>query len=331
MNKLRVGINGFGRIGRAFTRIASMQDTFDIVMINTRKSTPEALAYMLKYDSVYRKFGKEVTFDEENIYIDGKKILCSHFDDPSLIDWNSEGVNIVVDATGAFKTKEALAPHLGGSVQRVILTAPAKDDTDTIVLGCSREKEFSSQIISNASCTTNAATPLLKILDDAFGIESGTLTTTHAYTASQPLVDEWNKDFTRSRAAALSIVPTTTGAANAVVKILPHLNGKIDGMAIRVPVPTGSFVDITVIVKSPVSIDSINETFEEKSKTTMTGIIKYETDAIVSSDIIASPYSVVFDSNYTNVVNGNLVKIYGWYDNEWGYSNRLVDLITKLG
>ncbi|MCA9386285.1 type I glyceraldehyde-3-phosphate dehydrogenase [Candidatus Dojkabacteria bacterium] len=331
MSRLRVGINGFGRIGRAFTRIAALRDECDVVMINTRKTDPEMLRYLLQYDSVYRTFEKEITFDDAHIYIDGKQIIASKEADPSRIDWNAHGVDVVVDATGAFKTKEELSQHLGGSVKKVVLTAPEKDDQiPTVVLGAS-ESIPDGEVISNASCTTNCGAPLFKTLHDAFGIESGFLTTAHAYTSTQPLLDDAGKDFTRSRAAGLSLVPTSSGASEAVAKVIPELHGKIDAMALRVPLPAGSFVDISANISQDTTADEVNDLFKSKAENELKGILKYETDSIVSTDIIGLPYSTIFDANYTKVIAGRLVKIFAWYDNEWGYSTRLVDLVTKLG
>ncbi|OGK13505.1 type I glyceraldehyde-3-phosphate dehydrogenase [Candidatus Roizmanbacteria bacterium RIFCSPLOWO2_01_FULL_38_12] len=333
MKRIKVGLNGFGRIGRAFARIVFSRDTFDLVHINTRKTPNEMLAYLLKYDSVYRTFDKEVVSGNDGISIDGKKIKTTLTDDPSLIPWDKTGVDIVVDATGAFTTTEKLQKHIRGNVKKVVLTAPAKDEETThVVLGVndenvSMEKE---KICSNASCTTNCAAPLFKVLDDAFGVEKGFLTTAHAYTISQSLLDDAGKKPDRSRAAALNIIPSTTGAAKAVAKVIPHLKGKIDGMAIRVPVPTVSFTDITAIVKKETTIEEVNAAFKKASETTMKGILGYETAILVSSDYIGSIYSAIFDANYTKVIQGTLVKVFGWYDNEWGYSARLVDLVEKF-
>lgn len=333
MKRLKVGLNGFGRIGRSLTRIALKRNSFDIAAINTRKTSNMIMAYLLQYDSVYRKFGMSVKEERDGISIDGKKIPTTLGDDPSLIPWEKYGVDIVVDATGAFGDKEDLKKHLRGSVKKVILTAPSKDDeTPHVVLGVN-DKEFdfkSCDVLSNCSCTTNCASPMFKVLDDNFKIVSGFLTTSHAYTQTQPLLDDTGKSPDRSRAAGLNIVPTTTGAATAVVKTLPHLVGKIDGMAIRVPVPTVSFSDISAVVEKSTSVEEVNQTFKKASEQTMKGILAYETEVLVSSDYIGSPYSCVFDANYTKVLNGNFVKIFGWYDNEWGYSTRLVDLIEKL-
>ena len=333
MKKLKVGLNGFGRIGRAFTRIAIRCGTFEIVAINTRRTKPPMLAYLLKYDSVYGAFEKEVSYDEEGIIVDGKKIYTTNIPDPEEIPWEKYEVDVVLEATGVFKKKEDLKKHLRGSVKAVILTAPSKDEeTPHLVLGVNEDQILTkdNRIISNASCTTNSASPLLLVLDKNFKIKKAFLTTTHAYTSTQSLLDNANKAFTRARAAALNIVPTTTGAAKAVVKTIPHLKGKIDGMALRVPVPTVSFTQISAIVEKETTVEQVNKVFKQASQTYLKGILGYEETPLVSSDYIGSPYSTVFDANYTKVIDGNFIQVFGWYDNEWGYSNRLVDLVEKI-
>lgn len=333
MKRLKVGLNGFGRIGRAIMRIACDSDLFDIVTINTRKTTPDMLAYLLKYDSVYRTFKKNVSHNTDGISIDGKKIATTQYPEPESIPWDMYDIDVVIDATGAFVTKEDLKKHLKGSVKKVILTAPSKDDEiPHLVLGVNDSTfDFKScDVLSNCSCTTNCASPMFKVIDDTFKVVSGFLTTTHAYTATQELLDDASKTKERSRAAGLNIIPSTTGAAKAVVKTLPQLAGKIDGMAMRVPVPTGSFSDISAVVEKPTSIEEVNALFKRASENEMKGILAYEEEILVSSDYIGSPYSCTFDANYTKVINGIFVKIFGWYDNEWGYSSRIVDLIGKL-
>ena len=332
MKRLKIGLNGFGRIGRAFTRISLKKDSFDIVAINTRKTPPEMLAYLLQYDSIYRKFEMEVKAETDGIVVNGKKIPCSQSPELENIDWNKYEVDVVVDASGAFTKKPDLEKHLKGSVKKVILTAPAKDDEiKTIVLGVN-DKEFdfaNNQIISMASCTTNCAAPMFKILEDNFKVVSGFLTTAHAYTGTQNLVDDSGKNPERARAAAINIVPSTTGAAKAVAKVIPSLIGKVDGMSIRVPVPTVSFTDISAVVEKSTNAEEINALFEKYSQNEMKDILSFEKNILVSSDFIGSPYSCSFDANYTKVV-GNLIKVFGWYDNEWGYSSRLVDLVERI-
>ena len=332
MKRIKVGINGFGRIGRAFTRIALLRDTFDIVQINTRKTANEMLAYVLQHDSVYRKFGQQVNATEQGIEVNGKLIKTSQTDDPTTIPWGENGVDMVVDATGAFTTTEDLSKHLTNSVKKVILTAPAKDDMTHVVLGVNDDKIdwTNEKVISNASCTTNCASPMFKILNDSFTVISGTLTTVHAMTMTQAMLDDTGKSFDRARSAIQNIIPSTSGAAKAVVKTIPELKGKIEVGSIRVPVPTCSLSDISVLVEKQTSIEEVNQMFKQAAENSMKGILSYTEETLVSSDYIGSPYSCTFDSNYTKVINGNFVKIYGWYDNEWGYSARLVDLVEKV-
>lgn len=333
MQRLKIGLNGFGRIGRAFTRIALERNSFDLVAINTRKTPNNMLAYLLQYDSLYRKFSKKVKEEVDGISVDGVKINALQFPTPDAIPWEKYGVDVVVDATGAFETQEELKKHLRGSVKKVLLTAPSKDDaTPHVVLGVNDQNfDFKScDVLSNCSCTTNCASPMFKVLDDNFKVVSGFLTTAHSYTSTQELLDDPAKSKERSRAAALNLVPSTTGAAKAVVKTLPQLKGKIDGMAIRVPTPVVSFSDISAVVEKPTTIEEVNQKFKGAADNSMKGILAYETEILVSSDYIGSPYSCVFDANYTKVINGNFVKVFGWYDNEWGYSTRLVDLVDKM-
>ena len=330
MSKLKVGLNGFGRIGRAVTRIAEGDDSFEIVHINTRKTPNKTLAYLLKYDSVYRTFNKSVKATEDGIEIDGRTITTSLGADPAEIPWGGAEVQVVIDATGAFVTKSDLSKHLRDTVKKVILTAPAKDDdTFHVVLGVN-EIDQSQQVISNASCTTNCAAPLFSVLHNNFKIIRGYLTTAHAYTATQSLLDDAAKSPDRGRAAALNIIPSTTGAAKTVGQVIPELKGKMNGIALRVPVPTGSFVDITAVVEKETIPEEINSLFKKESEGALKGIVGYAEDIIVSSDIIGSTYSSIFDPNYTDVIDGTFVKVYGWYDNEWGYSSRVVDLVKKL-
>ncbi len=333
MKRVKVGLNGFGRIGRVFTRISLLRDSFDIVAVNTRKTEPSMLAYLLQYDSIYRKFAKNLQANDNKITIEGKKIIATNFARPEDIPWEQYEADIVVDATGVFVTTADLQKHLKGSVKKVIMTSPSKDDaTPHLVLGVN-DQDFdftNNNIVSNCSCTTNSASPLFKVLDDNFKVVSGFLTTSHAYTQTQSLLDDAGKTADRSRAAALNIVPTTTGAAKAVIKTLPHLAGKIDGMAVRVPVPIVSFSDVSAVVEKQTTIEKVNQVFKTAAAGSLKGILDYATEVLVSSDYIGSSYSSIFDANYTKVINGNFVKVFGWYDNEWGYSTRLVDLVEKL-
>ncbi len=333
MKKIKVGLNGFGRIGRAFTRIALSRNNFEIVAINTRKTPTSIMAYLLAFDSVYRRFGMEVKEEQNGISVNGKKILTLLNDKPENIPWDKYDVDVVVDATGAFNKKPDLEKHLKGSVKKVVLTTPAKDEeTPFVVLGVN-DKTFdfkNATVISNASCTTNCSAPMFKVINDNFKVLSGFLTTTHAMTISQKLLDDAGKNEGGSRAAFINIIPSTTGAAKAVARVIPELKGKVDGMSLRVPVATGSITDISIIVEKPTTVEEVNKKFKEASETSMKGILGYEDRVLVSSDFIGSSFSCIFDANYTKVVNGNLVKIFGWYDNEWGYSARLVDLVEKI-
>jgi glyceraldehyde 3-phosphate dehydrogenase len=331
---LKIGLNGFGRIGRVFTRIALMRGSFEIAVINTRKTPSSMMAYLLNFDSVYRRFEKKVTSDEEGIIVEDKKISTTQIAEIDQLDWAKYGVDIVVDATGAFTKMEDLKKHLDKGAKKVVLTAPAKDEvTPTVVLGVNDDQfDFKNNtIISMASCTTNCAAPMFKILEDNFKVISGFLTTVHSYTNTQNLVDDSGKKPDRARAAALNIVPSTTGAAKAVARVLPSLKGKVDGMSLRVPTPTVSFTDISAVVEKSTTSEELNALFRKYSQEKMKGIVDYEDQVLVSSDYIGHPASCIFDANYTKVIDGNLVKVFGWYDNEWGYSTRVVDLVEKIG
>ncbi len=333
MRRLKVGLNGFGRIGRAFTRIALDRSHFDIALINTRSTEVKMLAYLLAHDSVYRTYSKEVRVEGEDLLIGEQKITTSLKGNPEEIEWDKYGVDLVIDATGAFTTKSDLAKHLKGSVKKVILTAPAKDEeTPHVVLGVNDNQiDWKNEtVISNASCTTNCAAPMFKVLDDSFKVKSAMLTTVHAMTMTQSMLDDANKEPDRSRSAIANIVPSTSGAAKAVVKTLPQLKDKISVGSIRVPVVTGSLTDISVNVLEKTTAEAVNQAFKQASQTTLKGILGYETEVLVSSDYIGSPYSCVFDANYTKVIDDTLVKVMGWYDNEWGYSTRLVDLVERI-
>ena len=331
MSKIKIGINGFGRIGRAVTRIALENPNIDLVQINTRKGKNDMMAYLLQHDSVYRKYGKKVIEAEGGISVDDNLIHTTLADKPENVPWDEYGVQVVVDATGAFTKSEDLSKHIRGSVKKVILTAPAKDDTPTVVLGVNESEELlRSPVISNASCTTNCAAPLFKVLNDSFGVKMGQMTTIHAYTMTQSMMDDANKSTERSRAAVLNIVPSSSGAAKAVVKVIPDLKGKIEVFAVRVPVPVGSASDLAVVLNREVTPEEVNAAFKAASVEAMRGIVDYAEDLLVSSDIIGNNHSTVFDPRYTKVTAGTMVKVFGWYDNEWGYSCRVVDLIEKV-
>ncbi|HEV7510049.1 MAG TPA: type I glyceraldehyde-3-phosphate dehydrogenase [Thermoanaerobaculia bacterium] len=332
MSVTRIGINGFGRIGRSVFRILSNRDDVQVVAINDLFENQQ-LVYLLKYDSVMHVFPKEVTADEDFLYVDGQKIAMTAERDPAQIPWGKLGVDIVVESTGVFTKKEQLQKHLQGGAKKVILTVPASDEIDaTIVIGVNDDTlKPEHRLVSNASCTTNCLAPIAKILHESFGIEEGFITTVHAYTNDQRLADVPHKDFRRSRAAAQNIIPTTTGAARAVGKVMPELKGKLDGMAIRVPVPDGSIVDLVARVKARPNRDEVNAAVKQAAATAnLAEIVEYSEVALVSTDIIGNPHSSIFDALSTHADGDGYVKVVAWYDNEWGYSNRVVDLIDRM-
>ncbi len=328
---IRVGINGFGRIGRSVFRILSNRDDIDVVAINDLFDNDQ-LAYLLKYDTVMRIFPKEVRADADAMYVDDEEIIMTEYRDPAQIPWGQMGVQIVVESTGVFRNREPLEKHLQAGAGKVVLTVPAKDEIDaTIVMGVNDDQlKPEHRIVSNASCTTNCLAPIAKILDDSFGIEEGFITTVHAYTNDQRLADVPHKDLRRSRAAGENIIPTTTGAARAVGKVLPQLKGKLDGMAMRVPVPDGSIVDFVCRLRKAVSQQEVNDAVREAAAGKMTKIVEFSEAALVSSDIIGNPHSSIFDALSTKADSDGYARVLSWYDNEWGYSNRVVDLIEKL-
>ncbi|MCK4602439.1 MAG: type I glyceraldehyde-3-phosphate dehydrogenase [Phycisphaerae bacterium] len=333
---VKVGINGFGRIGRlAFRAMCEEPDRFDIVAINDL-SDADMLAYLLKYDSTQGRFPGKVVAKQDALVVNGKeiKVLCEK--NPAKLPWGELGVEVALESTGVFRAnKTAEKPgydsHLDAGAKKVIISAPTKGDAATIVLGVNDDILTSeTRCISNASCTTNSLAPVVKVLHEKFGLVKGLMTTCHGYTNDQSILDLVHKDKTRARAAAINIVPTTTGAAVAVGKVLPELNGKLDGFALRVPIPCGSITDLTILVSKKTNIEEVNETVKTAADGEMKGIIEYVTDPIVSSDIIHNPYSSIFDSNNTLVMDGDMVKVTMWYDNEWGYSCRTADLIEKF-
>lgn len=329
MSKIRIAINGFGRIGRCFFRAAFDQPNFEIVAINDLTDS-KTLAHLLKYDSVHRGYKNKVEHDETNLIVNGRVIKITSAKEPQLLPWKELNIDIVIESTGHFLTKESAGKHLTAGAKRVILSAPAiDDDIKTIVMGVNDHIiSKNDTIISNASCTTNCAAPMLKVLE-RFIVEEAYITTVHSYTGDQRLHDAPHKDLRRARAAAMSIIPTSTGAAKAIYKIFPELEGKIGGCGMRVPVPNGSLTDITCVLTKIPTVNEINQAYKEASLKELKGILEYTEDPIVSVDIIGNPHSVVFDAEFTSVV-GNLIKIIGWYDNEWGYSNRLVNLVNKI-
>ena len=329
---LKVGVNGFGRIGRNFLR-ASLESgaNFEIVGINDLTDNA-TLAHLLKYDSILGRLNQPVTHTDTTITVGGKTIAVSAERDPANIPWGKLGVDIVVESTGIFTKAADAQKHITAGAKKVIISAPATDEDITIVMGVNHQNYDSSKhnIISNASCTTNCLAPMAKVLNDEFGIVRGLMTTIHAYTNDQVILDFPHKDLRRSRAAALSIIPTSTGAAKAISLVIPELKGKLDGFAMRVPVPTGSATDLTVELAKEVTVAEINAAIKKASEGPLKGYLTYTEDPIVSADIVTDPASCIFDSGLTKVI-GTQVKVVGWYDNEWGYSNRLVDLIQFIG
>ncbi len=326
-----IGINGFGRIGRSVFRILSDRDDINVVCINDLFDN-EQLAYLLKYDTVMGIFPKEVRATADAMYVGDRKVVMTDQRDPAEIPWKDLGVDFVIESTGVFRDRKGLEKHLAAGAGKVILTVPAKDDIDaTIVLGVNDDQlRPEHRIVSNASCTTNCLAPIAKILDESFGIEEGFITTVHAYTNDQRLADVPHKDFRRSRAAGENIIPTTTGAARAVGKVLPQLKGKLDGLAMRVPVPDGSIVDLVARLGSKVSAEEVNAAVQAAAEGPMRKVVEYSDAPLVSSDIIGNPHSSIFDALSTISLQDGFVRIVSWYDNEWGYSNRVVDLIDRM-
>ena len=329
---MNVAINGFGRIGRSVFRILSEKEDINVVAINDLFDN-DVLAYLLKYDTVMQGFGKNVKLKGDYLITPNEKVKMLSEKDPTKLPWKELNIDVVVESTGIFRTKEKLISHVQAGAKRVILTVPAKDEIDcTIVMGVNDDDlKPEHKIISNASCTTNCLAPMAKILNDAFGIKEGLMTTTHAYTNDQRLADVPHKDWRRGRAAAENIIPTTTGAAKAVGQVIPELKGKLDGMASRVPVPDGSVVDLVVEVEKDVTVEEINAAIRHASTTKeMKNILFYSDEKLVSSDIVGNSYSSIYDAEFTKVLGKRIVKTLNWYDNEWGYSNRVVDLIERL-
>ncbi|MCH8960324.1 MAG: type I glyceraldehyde-3-phosphate dehydrogenase [Bacteroidetes bacterium] len=329
---IKLGINGFGRIGRLVLRAILERglDTIDVVAVNDITDA-ETLAYLFKYDSIHGVYPGDVHVEGNNLVIGGDVFRVFRERDPANLPWAELGCDVVIESTGFFRTREKAALHLQGGARKVVISAPAKDNVDaTIVLGVNDEiLTGAEEVISNASCTTNCLAPMVKVLDDALGLERGFMTTVHAYTSDQRIQDAPHSDLRRARAAAVSIIPTTTGAAKAVGLVLPHLQGKLDGMSLRVPIPDGSLTDLTAELGRQTTVEEVNALFREAAGGPLKGIVQYSDDPIVSSDIIHNPHSSIFDAPSTMVM-GNLVKVIGWYDNEWGYANRTVDLAAKL-
>ncbi len=327
---IRVGINGMGRIGREYLRYATTTTDLEVVAVNDVADSA-TIARLLRYDSTFGPFGKDVEVSAETLVVDGRKIGVSAVREPSGLDWAAYGAEVVIESTGKFRTRDAAAAHLSAGAQRVIISAPGKGVDATIVLGVNDDTydPASHRVISNASCTTNCVAPMVKVLHDAFGIERGFMTTVHAYTNDQNVLDAPHKDPRRARAAAVNIIPTTTGAARAVGEVLPDLKGRLDGVALRVPVVDGSLVDLAVLLEVDVTVDDVNAAFQAAGQAgPLAGLLRYTTEPVVSTDVIGDAASCIFDSGLTQA-SGRFVKVFGWYDNEWGYTCRLADL-TRL-
>jgi glyceraldehyde 3-phosphate dehydrogenase len=327
----RVGINGFGRVGRAFTRYALRRTDLEVVAIND-VTDAGTLAHLLEFDSTYGKLRRVVGHTADAISIDGREIPVLALRDPERIDWSRYGADVVIESTGKFRTRDQAALHLKGGAKKVVISAPGKGVDATIVMGVNDDiyDPVRHEIISNASCTTNCVAPMAKVLNDAFGIERGFMTTVHAYTGDQMLLDGPHKDLRRARSAAANIVPTSTGAARATGEVIPALKGKLDGVAVRVPVEDGSLTDLAVLLEATVTAEEVNDAFRRAATGRLAGVLRYAASPIVSRDVIGDTASCVFDSELTSA-SDRLVKVFGWYDNEWGYSCRLADLVALVG
>ena len=327
----KIGINGFGRIGRNVFKLLLETTDFEVVAINDLTDA-KTLAHLLKYDSVNGPFKGTVVAGESSITVNGKEIKVSAVKDPAQIGWGALGVDFVLESTGVFTSKEKCLLHVQGGAKKVLLSVPPKDAVDAVIVMGVNDATLkpTDVVVSNASCTTNCLAPLAKVIHEKFGIKRGLMTTVHAYTNDQNVLDQPHKDLRRARAAAISIIPTTTGAARAVGEVLPELKGKLDGMAMRVPVPDGSVVDLVAELNTPATKAEINAAVKEAANGALKGILEYTEDEIVSVDVIGNPHSSIFDAKSTTVMDGNFVKLVSWYDNEWGYSNRCVDLFRKM-
>tara|TARA_Y100001978_G_scaffold46317_1_gene41319 strand:+ start:680 stop:1675 length:996 start_codon:yes stop_codon:yes gene_type:complete len=331
MGDLPVGINGFGRIGRLVFRAAVAQGGIDIKAINDLTDA-KTLAHLLKYDSTHGRFGGEVEADGDSLVVNGKPIRIIAERDPDKLPWGEIGAEAVLESTGLFSEREQAEAHIKAGAKKVVISQPAKGEDLTVVLGVNDDQlKPEHTILSNASCTTNCLAPMAKVLQENFGIVKGMMNTIHSYTNDQRILDLPHKDLRRARSAAVSMIPTTTGAAVAVGKVLPELAGKLDGLSIRVPTPDGSLTDFTAVLDRDATVEEINAAFQSAAEGSLQGVLEYSEDPLVLADIIGNAHSCIFDALSTNVVEGNMVKILGWYDNEWGYSNRCVDLLKRLG
>ena len=330
---MKVGINGFGRIGRLVLRLGSERPDIEFVGINSHSQTPDYMAYLLKYDSVHGRFQGEVSWEGDDLIVNGRRIRVFHCEEPGEIPWGSVGAEYIIESTGKFTTAEKMKGHLDGGAKKVLLTAPSKDDTPMFVMGVNNTSyDKSMDFVSNASCTTNCLAPVAKVLHDTFGIKEGLMTTVHSITGSQKTVDGTSKkDWRGGRAASGNIIPSTTGAAKAIGEVMPNLKGSLNGASFRVPTPTGSLTDFVAVLKKNVTVEEVNAAMKEAAEGPLKGILDYSEEALVLQDIVSDPHSCIFDSGFTYVVGGNLVKVCGWYDNEWGYSNRAAEAMKKLG
>ncbi|MCM2991184.1 glyceraldehyde-3-phosphate dehydrogenase [Bacillus safensis] len=330
--KVKAAINGFGRIGRMVFRKAMLDDQIQIVAVNASYPA-ETLAHLIKYDTNHGRYECDVTAEDDALIVNGKRVLLLNNRDPKQLPWGELGIDIVIEATGKFNSKDQAMGHIDAGAKKVVLTAPGKNEDITIVMGVNEDDLDPEKhvIISNASCTTNCLAPVVKLLDDEFGIENGLMTTVHAYTNDQKNIDNPHKDLRRARACAQSIIPTTTGAAKALSLVLPHMKGKLHGLALRVPVSNVSMVDLVVDLKKDVTAEEVNAAFSNASKTSLAGILDYTDEPLVSTDFNTNPYSAVVDGLTTMVMEGRKVKVLAWYDNEWGYSCRVVDLVKFVG
>jgi glyceraldehyde 3-phosphate dehydrogenase len=329
---VKVGINGFGRIGRLVFRSGFNRSDVEFIAVNDLPVPTKVLAHLLKYDSNYGALDADVEAKDNALVINGKELKIINQRSPDEIPWGDLGVDVVVESTGVFTTGEKASLHLKGGAKKVIISAPAKGEDITVVLGVNEDKydPANHNIISNASCTTNCLAPMAKVINDNFKIKNGLMTTIHSYTNDQRILDLPHKDLRRARAAALSMIPTTTGAAKAISLVIPELKGKLDGFAVRVPTPTVSLTDLTVYLEKSVTVEEVNKVIKAAADSSLKGILQYLDIPLVSKDFVANPYSCIFDAEFTKVIDGNLVKVLGWYDNEWGYSNRVVDLIEYI-
>ncbi|MGV8162881.1 MAG: type I glyceraldehyde-3-phosphate dehydrogenase [Candidatus Nanoarchaeia archaeon] len=327
---IRVAINGFGRIGRMVFRAGCTNPEIEFVAVNDLTDT-KTLAHLLKYDSAHGKFNGTISYDHEGLIINGKKLLVLSEKEPKNLPWKKLNIDVVVESTGRFTKVDECKVHIDAGAKKLLLSAPAKGEILTIVKGVNEHTYNGEIYVSNASCTTNCLAPLVKVLDDNFGVEKGFMTTVHAYTADQRLVDGPHQDLRRARSAAASIIPTTTGAASTVGEVIKHLKGKLDGISLRVPVQDGSVTDFVCIVKKDVTKEQINQLFKNVANHELKGVLEYSEEPLVSSDIVGNPHSSIFDAQSTNVIDKRMVKVLAWYDNEWGYSNRMIDLIKIMG